>query len=94
MPGLVILEIIWVMDSVYNYPRKEIIRALENLTALPILLIENHEQITSLCRIAKRSKLGLTDLLIGLSSKSAGCESTVTFDRKAAKSALFTLIIV
>lgn len=36
--------------------------------------------------------INLADLLIGLISKESGCETTLTFDRKAVKSDHFVLI--
>ncbi len=88
----VILEIIWVLSSAYEYPRKEIIQALENLLILSVLEVEGHEVVASLCRIASKHEADLADLLIGLISRDKGCETTLTFDKKAARSEFFTLI--
>ena len=88
----VILETIWVLSSVYKCSKEDIIRALEDLLILPVLDIQSHEHVTTLCRIAQFSKIDLEDIFIGLTALDAGCETTLTFDRKAAKSDLFTLI--
>ena len=90
---LVILETIWVLASVYACSRADIIRALEELLSLPVLTIENHKTITALCHEAQTSSADISDLLIGLVARDAGCDTTLTFDQKAAKaSSLFTLI--
>jgi predicted nucleic-acid-binding protein len=92
VPAPVILETIWVLSSVYKHTRGEIVQALDHLLALPVLEIEARDRVTVLCRIADKSDVDLADLFIGLTSRDFGCETTLTFDRKASKSDLFTLI--
>ena len=92
IPAPVILETIWALSSVYKHSRNDIVRALDLLLALPILEIEGRDRIAVLCRIANKSDVDLADLFIGLTSQDHGCETTLTFDRKASKSDLFTLI--
>lgn len=88
----VVLETIWVLSSVYKCTRNDIKQALEHLLVLPVLEIEAHDRIAALCRVADISDVDLADLLIGLTSRDSGCETTLTFDRRASKSDLFTLI--
>jgi predicted nucleic-acid-binding protein len=92
IPLAVTLEMVWVLSSVYEYSREEIIRALENFLVLPVFHIEEHERVATLCRIAGKQESDPADLLIGLTSHDKGCETTLTFDKKAARSDLFTLI--
>jgi predicted nucleic-acid-binding protein len=92
VPAPVILETIWVLLSVYKHTRSDIVRALDHLLALPILEIEARDRVAVLCRIADKSDVDFADLFIGLTSRDFGCETTLTFDRKASKSDLFTLI--
>jgi predicted nucleic-acid-binding protein len=42
--------------------------------------------------MAAKSSEDLADLLIGLTAYDNGCTATLTFDKKAARSSLFTLI--
>jgi predicted nucleic-acid-binding protein len=92
IPVPVILETIWVLSSVYKHGRADIVRALDHLLALPILEIEARDRVAVLCRIADKSEVDLADLFIGLTSRDFGCETTLTFDRKASRSDLFSLI--
>ena len=92
LPVSVILETIWVLSSVYQYETRDIVRALDHLLAMPLFEIEARDRVATLCHIAGGSDADLADLLIGLTSRDFGCETTLTFDRKAAKSGLFTLI--
>jgi len=88
----VALETMWVLSSVYECSREEIVHGIESLLILPILQVEEHERIAELCRIASKQEADLADLLIGLTSRDKGCETTLTFDKRAARSDLFTLI--
>lgn len=92
VPFAATLGAIWVLSSAYEYCREEIVQALEGLLILSVLRIEEHERIASVCRIAPEQDADLADLLIGLTSRDKGCETTLTFDKKAAQSDLFTLI--
>lgn len=92
VPLAVTLETIWVLSSAYGYAKEQIVEALEALLVLPVLSVEEHERIAQLCRIAGEQDAGLGDLLIGLTSRDNGCDTTLTFDRKAARSELFSLI--
>jgi predicted nucleic-acid-binding protein len=88
----VVLEIIYVLDSVYGYSREEIIAAFESMLLMPVLLFENSEVIQKFLVSAANTGIELEDLLIGITAKEAGCEKTITFDKKAAKSDLFELL--
>lgn len=90
---LVLLELIWVLESLYRYSREEILSAFEKMLALQVLSIESPDLIESFIAVAPGSKADLSDLLIGAASRIRECETTLTFDRKAAKvSTLFQLL--
>lgn len=92
VPVSVTLEVIWVLSSAYDYSKDEIIRALGGLLVLPTLVLEEYDRIARVCRCASHHGTGLADILIGLSARDNGCSTTLTFDKKAAQSDLFTLI--
>ena len=92
VPLLVVLETIWVLESVYNELRIDILESLDELILMPVFQFETPDVIQGLVISARESKLDLTDLLIAHSAKRAGCEAVITFDKKAAISALFDLL--
>jgi predicted nucleic-acid-binding protein len=85
----VLLETIWVLSAVYDLARADVLHAIELLTQIPILEFESHEIVVDLVRLGATSKADLPDLLIGLSARAAGCESTLTFDRGLGPTGLF-----
>jgi predicted nucleic-acid-binding protein len=89
LPLLVILEMIWVLSAVYDLTRSEVLDALEILTQMPVLELEYHEAVLELVRIGRSGNADLPDVLIGLSAKAQGCETTLTFEKGLNATALF-----
>jgi predicted nucleic-acid-binding protein len=92
IPILVILEVIWVLESVYEIKRSDLLDTLSQLTLMPILCFENLSAIQSFILNAKNSNFDLSDLLIGYSTKLKSCEKVMTFDKKASKHQFFELL--
>ena len=88
----VVLELIWVLSSVYGYSRNDILDAIDELLGLSVIQFENPESIRTVVRNGRSSSTDLADLLIGVCGREAGATQTKTFDRNAAKSDLFELI--
>ena len=90
--SVVVLEVIWVLESVYEYSREEILSAMESLTRLTILRFENIDLIHDFFSFSKKSNHDLSDVLIGLCARYNGCDYTITFDKKASKSSHFKMV--
>ena len=89
IPLLVVLELIWVLQSVYQVERREILKAIDSLLQLPVLKFEKQPVLRDFIRQAEQSNGGLADLLIGETSLASGCEAVLTFDKGAAKNQMF-----
>ncbi len=88
---LVILELIWVLESAYKIDRNKIIGSISDLLLLPILRFEHLAAIQKFILKARDSGYDLSDLLIAQSASEQGCKTLLTFDKKASKCALFEL---
>lgn len=88
----VTLELLWVLRSVYEVPRSEIIEALAGLLDLSCLRFEAADRLRAMTEEARFSGLDLADLLIALTAREFGCEATLTLDRKASRDARFELL--
>lgn len=90
-PGFIavvsLVEIVWVLQSCYQSPKHEIAAVLETLLRTKELVIERSEMVWQALRCFTESKADFADCLIERSAHNAGCEHTVTFDRKAANTA-------
>jgi len=92
VPLLVVIETIWVLESVYEISRREILESINDLLLMPILEFEAQSAIQSFISSAQETKIELSDLLIAHSSKLSGCNCVLTFDKRASKFGFFELL--
>jgi len=93
VPVLVVLEMLWVLESVYKIPRHQILDALQNLLLMPVLQFDEQGTLQSFIHSAKVGNEDLSDLLIAHSAVGGGCERVLTFDKKASGFKHFQLLI-
>ena len=95
-PGFVsivsIVEIFWVLSSVYDLGHAELIAALEAILHAKELVVERAEIVWKAVRQFQTVSADFADCLIACSGSVAGCGRIITFDRAAAKSGGMTLI--
>jgi len=92
VPILVIIELLWVLESVYEIERKDIIKSLDQLILMPILNFEHLSAIQEFVVDAKNNNYDLSDLLIAHTAQNKKCSFIITFDKKASKHELFKLL--
>jgi predicted nucleic-acid-binding protein len=88
-PGFVslvsILEVVWVLGSLYKRSRWEIADHIEMILAADALEVQNEQEVYQAV-LALRSGTGtFEDALIGALGTWRGCSATLTFDEMAAK---------
>ena len=88
-PGFVslvtILEVVWVLKSLFKRSRPEIANDVELLLAADTLEVQNGQEVY-LALVSLRNGVGtFEDALIGSLSTWRGCSATFTFDEDAAK---------
>ncbi len=89
---LVVLETIWVLESAYDKTRAEILDAIRAMRQMSVLEFEASEVIERLLVDGMEYSADLADILIAQSARAQGCESGITFDKRAAKVPFFTLL--
>ena len=75
----VLLELEWVLRGVYGFARSDVLRAFENLLALPNLEVEDRASVES-ALANLRSGLDFADALHHASSRA--CSAFLTFDTR------------
>jgi predicted nucleic-acid-binding protein len=88
-PGFVsllsILEVVWVLKSLFKRSRQQIANDIEMLLAADTLEVQNEQEVYTAV-IALRNGIGtFEDALIGALGVWRGCSATLTFDEDAAK---------
>jgi predicted nucleic-acid-binding protein len=87
-----VLEIVWVLRSLLRQDAVEIATHLEHLLAAHSLVVQNEQQVFEAAFALKRGTGEFEDALIGTLNAWAGCERTLTFDRRAGRLTEFEVI--
>ena len=94
-PGWVALtalaEFTWVMTRRFRVDRAGIYTILSQLLSRQEIVFEQADLVHKAVNLFRRGNAEFTDYLVACSAHAAGCKQTLTFDRKAAKSAGMTL---
>jgi len=89
---VVVVETAWALRRFYLYDRSQIAAALGSLLNVAELEVESAAEVRSAIADFATSAAGLVDCLVARTNVAAGCEYTITFDRKAAKLKGFELL--
>ena len=89
---VVVVELVWVLESFYNARKNEIERVLETLLSNDRLVVERSEIVWQALRKFGTSRSGFSDCLIAQCGQAAACDYTVTFDKRAAGAGMRLLI--
>ena len=89
---IVLCELVWTLERAYRLPRSDIAKLISAMLANRALVLEARDQVTAALQRFEASSMDFPDLLIGGINRAQGCETTITFDRKAAKLDGFRLL--
>ena len=89
---IVLVELVWVLLRSYQAPRATIVEIIEGLLSSPHIVIEHKSVARRALQVYRDSGGDFADSLIAQLNLDAGCESTITFDRAAAKLSGFRLL--
>ncbi len=88
----VLAELVWALTSIYRFNQEGVIGALETLLASDDLVIEHRDDMRRALWLYRAGKADFSDCLIAVSVRAAGCSTTVTFDKIAARDAGMELL--
>ena len=95
-PGYVsliaLVETVWVLKHHYHISRDSILTTCEGLLNVPTLSFQCAEDIRRSIHTSRQYGIDLPDSLLSCLNLSAGCRSTLTFDRRATRLPDMTLI--
>jgi predicted nucleic-acid-binding protein len=88
-PGFVsvvtMVETVWVLSRVYDLTDQEVALIVERMLQADTFVIQNEQEVFTATVALKTGAGSFSDALIGALGAWAGCRSTLTFDRKAAR---------
>lgn len=88
----VMAELVWVLESAYDYSRQEISGVLEKLLITKQFEIEGKDVVNLAVHDYHNGRGDFADYLIGRLNRSKGCDTTATFDQALNSSRLFTVL--
>ena len=89
---ITLCELAWVLESNYNQDRSAIAGIIEQLLQVGQLEVLDPEVVWRALNDYKVSNADFPDHLLARVNQQVGCESTVTFDKKAGKQPGFEIL--
>ncbi len=80
-----ILEIVWILGSLYKRTREQIADHVEMILAADTLEVQNEQEVYQAVVALRNGSGTFQDALIGALGSWRGCSATLTFDQGAAK---------
>jgi predicted nucleic-acid-binding protein len=90
--GIILCELVWVLETAYEYERKEISEILDKILRVRQFYIDQPEITWQALRGYSQDGADFADHYIAYLNAKNGCEYTVTFDKKASKLNYFRLL--
>ncbi|MDR0285356.1 MAG: type II toxin-antitoxin system VapC family toxin [Propionibacteriaceae bacterium] len=88
-PGFVslvaLVETLWVLrqHEPYRYTREQVYQVVDGLLRATTVVVEMADVVRSALAVARRTGREVPDALVASAGGHAGCDRTVTFDRRA-----------
>lgn len=79
--AVVLAEIAWVLESVFDYGRDHIAAAVDALLANAAYVLDGREAVAAANAVFRAGKADFSDCLIAARCARGGCETTATLDR-------------
>jgi len=79
---IVILEIVWVLEKVYKWPKQEVVELIKALLNTPELKVEMKNVVNQAVQLYEFTGIKFADALIACWVKKKGGERICTYDKK------------
>ena len=90
--NIVLIEMVWVLESAYGFDRNSVADVLDRLLEVEQFDFDSPDEVAAAVDDFRYRGVEFADCLLGRTNIFAGCEHTITFDRKAAKLPGFKLL--
>jgi len=89
--SVVLVEVCWVLSRLYTMKKEDVMLVVSEFLNSEDLQIEHREETWKAHQRTVSRGLDFSDALLGMIHLTNGCEYTLTFDKKSAKSSVFRL---
>jgi predicted nucleic-acid-binding protein len=84
VPQIVMIELVWVLQSAYKFDKDAIITVLEHLLHNSAFELQTEDRFFEALGLFKNNSCGFSDCMIAVESQDADC-TLVTFDKKLSR---------
>jgi len=92
--NIVLCEVVWVLESAYDYKREQIAETLKLILETSHFIVEEPARTWCALEVYQRQNVDFSDALLGETNQLRGCKTTVTLDKKASKMDTFRLLAI
>lgn len=89
---MALAELVWVLASTMKYSRTAVAEVVEGLLESSDVLVDRPDVVRAAFEHFRKGRADFADFLIVRDNAAAGCEVTVTLDKKAAREPGFKLL--
>jgi len=90
--NIVLCELVWVLESAYEYKKKDIADVLEKILLTKQFEIESKDMVRQAIHDYRNEKGDIADYLVGRINHARGCDKTATFDQSLKNNVLFSVL--
>lgn len=89
---VVLAELDWVLTHVYKYRKEDFLKTVYQLFETENIAFNNPKIVKKACKLYTDKNADFSDCYLGVINDNLNCETTYTFDKKAAILSSFTLL--
>ncbi len=89
---VVLCELVWILESAYDFDKRDISDVLEKILATKQFDIEQKDIARQAVHDYRHGSGDIADYLIGRINHAQGCDRTATFDRALKQSSFFVVL--
>jgi predicted nucleic-acid-binding protein len=89
---VVLCELSWVLRTAYDVTKADLLLTLEHLLATTQFVVGNKDVVRAAVEAYRRGRADFPDYVIGALNLDAGCERTVTLDRRLRHEATYQVL--
>lgn len=78
---IILCELVWVLESAYDFPKTDLLRALEGILRIAQFEIAEKDTVWQALSDYRQGKGDFSDYYLGRANEKAGAANTLTFDK-------------
>ncbi len=81
LTDVVVAELVYVLESYYEHPRRQITESVQSLLALSSIAVSNHDLLLRALELYEHIRLDFAEAYLAAAAELTGVDSVASFDR-------------